>query len=491
MHLKRSAAVPLSVIVIGSGFAGIGMAIELDRAGIHDFLILEKAEDVGGTWRDNHYPGAGCDVPSHLYSFSFEPRTDWPHKYARQPEIHAYIRHCVVKYCLTSRIRLGCEVKGASFDAQQGVWLVDITNGEQLRCRALVSACGQLSRPQFPTLEGQGDFAGPAFHSAQWRHDIDLSGKRVAVIGSGASAIQFVPQIVPQAASVSLFQRSAPYVIAKDDSSYTARRHRRLARWPWLYQLDRARQYCSHEIRALGFVQFPALMKQIEQLSLRHMHSAIKDPVKRLALTPDYPAGCKRILISNDYYPALAEDKVSIVTDGIAKVVAEGVLDSNGQLHPADVLIYATGFAATDFLAPMRIVGLEGRDLNQAWQAGAEAYKGISVSGFPNLFILYGPNTNLGHNSIIYMLESQFRYIVQCLRTLRRRQLRYLDVLPQAQLRYNQRVQKAARKTVWAQGCSSWYLTAEGKQTVNWPGFTFSYRLLTRQLRLGDYALVR
>ncbi|MEH6563805.1 MAG: NAD(P)/FAD-dependent oxidoreductase [Halopseudomonas sp.] len=491
MDNPNASAQVLSAIIVGSGFGGIGMAIQLDQAGISDYLIIEKAEEVGGTWRDNHYPGAGCDVPSHLYSYSFEPRTDWPHKYARQPEIHSYIQHCVRKYHLQTRLRLGCELSNAEFDAATGVWQLTTAAGETLRCRALITACGQLNRPLMPSLEGIDSFAGPAFHSARWRSDIDLTGKRVAVIGTGASAIQFVPQIVPQVARLELFQRSAPYVIPKDDCEYDARKRARLQRFGWLHQLDRAWQYCTHEVRALGFVYFPSLVKQTEKSALSHMRKHISDPQKRAALTPDYPMGCKRILISNNYYPALAQDKVSLVTDAIDCVVPEGIKTRDGQVHPADVIIYGTGFAATEFLAPMRITGLHGLDLNQAWQQGAEAYKGISVSGFPNLFMLYGPNTNLGHNSIIYMLESQYRYVVQCLQTLQRRRLRYLDVQPQAQSRYNQHLQRQAKRTVWAQGCNSWYLTAEGKQTVNWPGFTFVYRFKTRKPELSDYDCVR
>ncbi|MEH6491578.1 flavin-containing monooxygenase [Halopseudomonas sp.] len=481
----------LGAIIVGSGFGGIGMAIQLDRAGISDFLILEKAGDVGGTWRDNQYPGAGCDVPSHLYSYSFEPRTTWPHKYARQPEIHDYIQHCTNKYQLRSRLRLNCDVSSAEFDEAEGHWNVTTGAGDTLRCRTLITACGQLNRPLMPNLDGIENFAGTAFHSARWRSDVDLGGKRVAVIGTGASAIQFVPQIVPQVASLDLFQRSAPWVIAKDDREYDAKKRARLQRFGWLHQLDRAWQYCSHEVRALGFVYFPSLVKQSEKSALKHLHQQVDDPQKRAALTPDYPMGCKRILISNNYYPALAQDKVSLVTEGIECVVPEGIKTRDGQVHPADVIIYGTGFAATEFLAPIRITGLQNRDLNSAWQHGAEAYKGISVSGFPNLFMLYGPNTNLGHNSIIYMLESQFRYIVQSIQTLRRRRLRYLDVRSDAQSSYNQRLQDSAKRTVWAQGCNSWYLTAEGKQTVNWPGFTFAYRHQTRKPRLSDHDCVR
>ncbi len=491
MTKKSSPAAPLDAIIIGTGFGGLGIAIQLDRQGISNFLLLEKAADIGGTWRDNHYPGSGCDVPSHLYSYSFEPRTTWPHKYARQDEIHAYIRHCADKYHLRQRIRLNCEVSEAHFDADSGCWQVTTAGGEPLIARNLITACGQLNRPLMPNIEGLDSFAGPAFHSAQWQHDVDLKGKRVAVIGTGASAIQFVPQIVPQVAQLDLYQRNAAWVLPKDDREYGEGRRRWLSRLPVLHQLDRLWQYLTHEVRALGFVHFPALVKYSEKAALRHLRRHISDPAKQAALTPDYPLGCKRILISNNYYPALNQPNVDIVTDGIEKVVPEGVVTRDGTLHPADVLIYGTGFAATEFLAPIRITGLDGRELNDVWRDGAEAYKGISVAGFPNLYVLYGPNTNLGHNSIIYMLESQFRYVIACVKAVRDRGLRYLDLQPEVQARYNQQVQDDARGTVWAQGCQSWYLTADGKQTVNWPGFTFTYRHMTRKPTWSDYVQVR
>ena len=491
MTKTRSPAAPLEAIIIGSGFGGLGMAIQLDRAGISQFLVLEKAADIGGTWRDNHYPGSGCDVPSHLYSYSFEPRTDWPHKYARQDEIHAYIRHCADKYHLRQRIRLNCEVSDARFDADSGCWQVTTASGETLTAHNLIAATGQLNRPLLPNIDGLGSFAGPAFHSAQWQHEVDLKGKRVAVIGTGASAIQFVPQIVPEVAQLDLYQRNAAWVLPKDDAEYSDNRRRWLTRLPLLHQLDRAWQYLSHEVRALGFVHFTSLVKSSEKAALRHLARQVSDPAKRAALTPDYPMGCKRILISNNYYPALNQPNVSIVTDGIEKVVPEGVVSREGRLHPADVLIYGTGFAATEFLAPIKVSGLDGKDLNATWRAGAEAYKGISIAGFPNLYVLYGPNTNLGHNSIIYMLESQFRYVINCIQARRDRGLRYLDLQPEVQARYNQKLQDAARDTVWAQGCQSWYLTADGKQTVNWPGFTFTYRQMTRKPTWSDYVQVR
>ncbi|MES2817597.1 MAG: NAD(P)/FAD-dependent oxidoreductase [Pseudomonadota bacterium] len=482
---------PLRLLIIGAGFGGLGMAIRLRQTGIEDFLILEKADEVGGTWRDNGYPGAACDVPSHLYCFSFEPKADWSRKYAPRAEIFAYLKHCADKYQLRPRIRFGCEVADAAFDAQAGLWRVRCVDGRIFRAQALISACGQLNRPAYPQLPGLERFEGEAFHSARWNHDYDLRGKRVAVIGTGASAIQFIPQIVPQVASLHLFQRSAAYVIAKPDRPYRAWEQALLGRWPRLLRLDRGLQYLMHEVRALALIAFPALMKPYLKGFHRHLARAIADPVLRGLLTPDYPLGCKRILISNDYYPALAQAKVQVIGQAITEVTARGLVTVDGREHGVDAIIYGSGFAATDFLAPMRISGLDGRELNQAWQAGAEAYKGISVSGFPNLFILYGPNTNLGHNSIVYMLESQFPYVLDGVRLLAARGLRYLDVKPPVMRQYNQRLQARVQGTVWDQGCTSWYKTASGKNTNNWPGFTFTYRRQTRVLEPSDYDCVQ
>lgn len=491
MHKNSQSGACLPVLIIGSGFAGLGLAIRLQQAGIEDFLLLEKAEEVGGTWRDNSYPGAACDVPSHLYSFSFEPKADWSRTFAPQAEIQGYLLHCVEKYRLRSRIRCRSEVVAAAFDASAGVWRVSLGDGEVLLARALVTACGQLNRPAYPKILGIERFRGEAFHSARWRHDLDLSGKRVAVIGTGASAIQFVPQIQPRVARLQLFQRSAAYVLAKPDRAYRPWEQALMRRWPLLQRIDRGLKYLQHEARALAFTLFPALMKPIGLSFKRHLARSVADAGLRRRLTPDYPLGCKRILISNDYYPALAQANVQVVNEGIREIGEDSLVTGDGQRHACDVLIYATGFLATDFLAPMQITGLDGRELNQAWQAGAEAYKGISVSGFPNLFMLYGPNTNLGHNSIVYMLESQFNYVLGCIRALQAPGLRYLDVKAEVQARYNRRIEAHAHRTVWAQGCTSWYKTASGKNTNNWPGFTFSYRHLTRAPELNDYDCIR
>lgn len=487
MTTNSPAAAPLRVLIIGAGFAGVGLAIQLRKRGIDDFLVLEKAASVGGTWRDNHYPGAACDVPSHLYSYSFEPKTDWSRKFAPQAEIVAYIQHCVDKHQLAGKIRCNTEVASAEFEQASGLWRVIGKDGQHYLAQALVSACGQLNQPAYPRIPGLESFAGEAFHSARWNHAYDLAGKRVAVIGTGASAIQFVPEIVPKVQHLTLFQRSAAYVISKPDRAYKRWELALLRRWPWLQQIDRGLKYVQHEVRALAFIHFPVLMKLFQFSFQRHLAAAIADPERQRQLQPDYPLGCKRILISNDYFPALAQGNVEIVNQAIQSITAHGVVTTDGREHPVDALIYGTGFAATDFLAPMQIKGLGGVELNQAWRDGAEAYKGISVSGFPNLFLLYGPNTNLGHNSILYMLESQFAYVLNCLGALQQQGLRYMDVKPQVQQRFNQHLQQVIRHSIWEQGCTSWYKNAAGKNTNNWPGFTFTYRQQTRHLELADY----
>ena len=491
MNNHSQTAKALRILIIGTGFGGLGMAIQLRQAGFEDFLLLEKAGDIGGTWRDNSYPGAACDVPSHLYSFSFEPKVDWSRKYAPQAEIHGYMQHCVDKYRLRPHIRLQAEVRSAAFDESAGLWRVSLSSGEELTAEVLISACGQLNQPAYPAIPGIEQFQGEAFHSARWRHDLDLAGKRVAVIGTGASAIQFVPQIQPRVAELKLFQRSAAYVLPKADRAYRPWELALLRRLPWLQRLDRSLQYLQHEVRGLAFISLPWLMKVFRSGFDRHLRRHIPDPALRARLQPDYPMGCKRILISNDYLPALAQANVQVIDTPIEAVTSTGIRTRDGQEHACDVLIYGTGFAATDFLAPMQIRGRDGVELNQAWREGAEAYKGISVSGFPNLFILYGPNTNLGHSSIIYMLESQFRYVLGCIQALQARGLRYLDVKAQVQQAYNRRIQADSHRTIWEQGCSSWYKTASGKSTNNWPGYTFTYRHLTRAPELADYDCIR
>ncbi|TDC53509.1 NAD(P)/FAD-dependent oxidoreductase [Actinomadura sp. KC345] len=474
-----------SAVIIGSGFGGIGMAIRLQQAGIRDVVVLEKAEGLGGTWRDNTYPGAACDVPSHLYSFSFEPKTDWTRRFPPQGEILDYLWHCARKYGVLEKVRFGTEVTEARFDEDRAVWRISTTGGE-LEARVLVSGCGQLNRPVLPEIEGRESFTGTAFHSARWDHGADLRGKRIAVIGTGASAVQIVPEIAKEAAELRLFQRSAPYVVDKPDRLYRGWEKAVLKNVPGLYELSRARIYALYESRALGFIKYPKLMSLLDKRFRDTLEEGVGDPALREALVPDYPMGCKRILISSDYYPAIARPNVDLVTDPIERITPSGVRTAERE-YDADVIVYATGFQTTGFLAPMKIVGRDGRELNEAWRDGAQAHLGITVSGFPNLFLLYGPYTNLGHNSIIYMLESQFRYVLGCVDAMRRHGLDWIDVRPDVQDAFTREMRERMRSTVWEAGCQSWYMDADGKVVNNWPGYTFAYRRATRRPDPRDF----
>ncbi|MBC7752117.1 MAG: NAD(P)/FAD-dependent oxidoreductase [Candidatus Saccharibacteria bacterium] len=482
---------PPRIAIIGTGFGGLGLAIRLKQSGINDFTLFEKASDVGGVWRDNTYPGAACDVPSHLYSFSFEQDLGWERRYGNAKEIHNYLRHCADKYDIRPHIQFNTEITSADFDAGKGLWRIQNAAGDVIEAEIFVSAVGQLNRPAYPKLKGLESFKGKTFHSATWDHDYDLMGKRVAVIGTGASAIQFVPEIAQQVAHLDVFQRSAPYVIPKPDRAYQVVEKTLFQKLPILQSLDRAIQYTSNEIRLMGFTTYVNETSLAEYIFQRHIREEIKDHKLRHRLTPDYPIGCKRILISNGWYKAIMRPNVDIVTDDIVEITPDGIQTQDGQIHEADTIIFGTGFAATQFLAPMQITGLEGRKLREIWKDGAEAYLGLTVSGFPNLYMLYGPNTNLGHNSIVYMIESQVNYIIDAIRTLTKKGLRYTDLRADVQNSFNKTIQERMKSTIWSQGCTSWYQTADGKNTNNWPGFTLEYRKRTRKFDVGNYTQVK
>ncbi|MGZ6793758.1 MAG: flavin-containing monooxygenase [Mycobacteriales bacterium] len=472
------------VTIIGAGFSGIGLAAQLLMDGVTDLTVLERGEDVGGVWRDNTYPGAACDVVSHLYSFSFAPEGRWSRRFAPQPEIHAYLRRVAEDFGVLPHVRFGTEVARAVYDEDRRCWDLELADGSTHETDVLVAACGQLSRPSYPRVPGVGEFAGPAFHSAEWDHDVDLTGKRVVVVGTGASAIQFVPEVAKRAAHVTVLQRSAPYVIPKPDRPYGPRAQRVLAEHPAVLKADRLRAFVGNEARSLGFNTAPKLLAGHQALFARLLRKQVADPELRAKLMPDYPIGCKRILISNDWYPALGLPHVDLVTSPVARVLPTGVQTEDGAVHEADVVIYGTGFAATELLLPMQVVGRGGRTMSEAWRDGAEAYLGTAVSGFPNLFLLYGPNTNLGHNSIILMLESQFAWVRQAVRRIRPGGS--LEVREDVQRAFNSWLQTRLKHTVFAGGCTSWYLTADGRNTQNWPGTTVAFRLRTRRLKESD-----
>src|SRR5690554_5787782 len=475
-----------SIAIIGSGFGGLGMAIQLKKAGLNNFIILEKSHQVGGTWRDNTYPGAACDVQSHLYSYSFEPKHDWSRRFSPQAEIQAYIEHCVDKYQLAEHIRFQAEVTQARF-TDDHLWQVELASGEALLVNSLITATGQLNQPAYPDIPGRETFTGNQFHSARWDHTVDLSQQRVAVIGTGASAIQFVPQIVPKVQQLTLFQRSGAWVIPKPDKPFAPWQQWAFKHIPGVDRVYRAIIYTKNEARGLAFTRFHKVLSFIawraKRMAARHVHDL--DKLKKAI--PTYNIGCNRILMANDWYSSLNQDHVDIVTDPIERIEGQTIFTANGNQHEVDTLIYGTGFKATDLLASMHIQGRNGLTLNQAWQNGAEAYKGISVAGFPNLFILYGPNTNLAHNSILYMLESQFRYVMSCLNSLQQQNAQSMDVIPARQTEFVTRLQQNLEQSVWASGCNSWYTNASGKNVANWYGFTFSYRRLTKQVQVADY----
>ncbi len=475
------------VIIIGTGFAGLGMAVALRKQGIENFLILEKSADVGGVWRDNSYPGAACDVPSHLYSFSFFPNPNWTRKFAPQGEIHAYLRDCAKKFDLLRHVRFGAEVSAAQFDEVRQHWTISMTDGTVLRAEILITAMGQLSRPAFPKMEGQDTFQGKAFHSAQWDHGFDMAGKRVAVIGTGASAIQFVPAIADKVKTMAVFQRSPAYILPRPDRAYSAL-EKALCRWvPWLMRLHRLAIYVQYESRALAFTRFKGLMKYAVGIPVqRLMKQQVTDPALRQRMTPDYQIGCKRILLSSGYLAAFNRSNVNLVTQGIRRITPTGVETADGQMHPVDAIVYGTGFAATEFLAPLSIKGRGGKDLSAAWSPDTKAYLGMTVPEFPNFFMLYGPNTNLGHNSIVYMIESQTRHVMRCLKKMNSSNSKVIEVLPKVYEQFTSDVQRGFASTVW-NGCTSWYVDARGYNSTNWPGFTLSYRWLTRTASLNAY----
>jgi cation diffusion facilitator CzcD-associated flavoprotein CzcO len=476
----------LAAIIVGAGFSGLCAGIELQRAGISDFVILEKADRVGGTWRDNAYPGAACDVPSHLYSYSFEPNPRWSRAYGGQPEILAYLEHCADAYGLRPYLRFGARVERATYDEASATWTVAVHGQPSLTARALILGNGALHLPAIPELPGHARFTGKTFHSARWDHAYPLDGKRVAVIGTGASAIQFVPQIAPRVARLDLFQRTPPWIVPKADRSISRGEQWLFEHVPGAHWLRRTGLYWRLEARVLGFAFAPKINQLAERLVRRNLAASVPDPVLREKLTPSYRLGCKRVLISNDYYPALARDNVELITDPIASIEPSGIRTASGALHEVDAIIYGTGFKVVDYLSSMQIVGVGRRELNDVWRSEVRSYLGINVSGFPNLFLLMGPNTGLGHNSMIFMIEAQARYAAQAVRAMRRNALASLDVRPGVEQAFRAELARKLEGTVWTSGCSSWYMAPDG-DVLLWPGFTFDYWRRTRRVDLRHY----
>jgi cation diffusion facilitator CzcD-associated flavoprotein CzcO len=471
--------------IVGAGFGGLGMAIELLRRGARDFVVLERAEEVGGTWRANTYPGAQCDVPSNLYSFSFAPKSDWTHAYPEQPQILEYLRHTADAFGVRPHLRLACEVTDASWDDDAMLWRIETSTGP-FEARALVAAPGLLSEPRVPA--GFEAFAGPVFHSARWDHHTPLSGRRVGMVGTGASAIQIGPRIQPEAQSLTVFQRTAPWIIPHPDRAIPEALQHLYARFPALQKVARAGVYAFHETIAPGLTYAPSLLKVQELTARALMRAQISDPALREQVTPDYEIGCKRILLSSDWYPMLQESNVELVTAGIDEVRSHSIVTADGREHELDALVMATGFNPVDIPLARRLHGRDGRSLREVWGGSPRAYLGTAVGGFPNLFLVYGPNINLGHTSMVYMLESQIHYVGQALERLGR--LGTLEVRQEVVDRYNEGLQRRLRRSVWNNGgCSSWYLDENGHNSIQWPGFTFNFRRRTRSFELSDYTL--
>ena len=479
------------IVIIGAGFGGLAMAIRLKQANLNDFIILEKADQVGGTWRENQYPGAACDVQSHMYSLSFAAKSDWSKRYAEAPEIFEYIQDLIQKFQLDHHIQFKQNVQSIRYDEHALHWTVGLSNGQNIESQFVIFASGPLHVAQIPKIKGIEKFKGEVFHSSEWQHDYDLNGKQVASIGTGGSAIQYIPEIAPQVKQLYVFQRTAAWVIPRDERRYGRLDQHLFARMDWFRQLHRARLYWSNESRVIPIMK-PKLMKFGQILAEAFIKFQIKDPQLAQKLTPDYVMGCKRILISNKYYPTFNRANVELITDAIQEVTEDSIITRDGQERKIDCLIYGTGFITDPriYLKSFNCFGLGGLELKQAWQAGAESYYGICTKHFPNLFQLLGPNTVLGHNSVIFMIEAQVNYIIQLIKLVNTSSARAVVVRDEVQDQFNVRVQQQLKGTVWQSGCVSWYQQDGGKNFALWPTYTWKYWLETRTLNPKDYQLV-
>jgi cation diffusion facilitator CzcD-associated flavoprotein CzcO len=476
------------VAIVGSGFSGLGAAVRLDEAGHRDFVVLERGNDVGGTWRDNTYPGAACDVPSHLYSYSFALNPNWTRSFSAQPEIEEYIRGVARRAGVLDRHVFGCDVTRAAWQDDRQHWELSTSHGT-MTSDVLIGAFGALAEPSLPAIPGIDDFDGELFHSAQWNHDADLTGKRVAVIGTGASAIQIVPAIADDVAHIDVYQRTAPWLLPRFDRPFT-----RVERWafrnvPGVLRLARAGIYAMRETQVVGLAKNPRMMKPFELIARAKIRTEIRDPELRRKVTPNFRIGCKRMLIANDWYPALDRDNVDLVTEGIGEIDGHSIVTKDGTVRDVDAIVVATGFHVTD--SPMfdTICGRDGRSLSQTFaDKGMRAYKGTTVAGYPNMFVLIGPNTGLGHTSMVYMIESQLNYVVDAITTMKSRGIGRIDVRQDQQDAYNEELQRKLAGSVWMTGgCASWYLDAHGNNTTLWPDFTFRFRKQTKRFDVDAY----
>jgi len=482
----------ISAAIVGGGFGGVGAAIKLLEAGITDLTIFERNDGVGGVWQANSYPGAACDVPSHLYSFSFAPGTEWSRRYAPQADIEQYLNHLVDDYGVRHHLRCNTAVESAQFDGNKKSWHVQSSDGQARHFDILISACGQLSNPSIPKLDGIEQFKGASFHSANWDHDYDFTGKRVAVVGTGASAIQFVPEVAKQAAHVDIYQRSAPWILHKFDRQYAAWEKRFFKRFPLRVNLSRRFFFSAFEILTYGFTTRHWLLKPMQAASNAFRRKEFRDHPDLLAkTTPDYQIGCKRALFSNDWYPTLKRPNVELIHGTSPSVTAHGLVDADGTERPVDVIIWGTGFKPLDFVAPMQVHGLDGRELSAVWNGRPEAYLGTTVAGFPNMFIMYGPNTNHGAGSVPYSNECQYRYILDAIKKLQNGDYGYLDLKSEVMENWRDEMERRSADSVWNKGgCSSWYVTDKGINTNNWPGPWLEYKRRTKSVKPQEYHFV-
>lgn len=480
-----------SAIVIGAGLGGLCVGAQLKQAQLDDFLIFEKAGKVGGTWRENTYPGCACDTPVAVYQFSFARTLNWSHLFPRAAEVQRYTEDLAERCGLRSHLRLGQGGSSAVWDDTRALWKVTTTSGETHEARVLVMALGQLNRPQLPAIAGRESFAGPAFHSAKWNHDVPLAGKRVAVIGSAASAIQLIPEVAKVASHLTVFQRSPNWILPRLDREVSPAERRLLASSPEVSDIEREHLYLQSDALFWQAFQYTEAGRAFyTEQALAHLQMQVADPELRKKLTPNYPIGCKRVLFADDYYPALMRENVALVTDPIDRIVPAGVVTRDGATHRADVIVYATGFETTEWHIEVDVTGRDGLKLRDAWKNGPEAYLGLTVAHFPNLFMIYGPNTNLGHNTITFMIERQAEYLVQCMKSMESRGLHAIEVTQAAQDRFNRDLQARLAKSTWADpGCNSWYKNAAGRITQNWCGDTREYRQATRNVAWNDYSV--
>lgn len=467
------------VVIVGTGFSGLGMAIRLAQRGESDYVVLEKADDVGGTWRDNRYPGCACDVPSRLYSFSFDQKPDWTRDFATADEIWTYLRDVADRHGVRERIEFGADLTSAAYSEQHRRWEVATADGRQWTADALVLGVGALHEPRLPDVPGLEDFGGPVFHSARWPARDGLDGQRVAVVGTGASSVQIVPALAPRTERITVFQRTPAWILPKHDKVWSERRKQMFASHPALQRAVRWRTYWELEARAPVFTRFPALARLAQRYALRQLREAVSDPLVRRQLTPDYTIGCKRILLSNDYWPAFERDDVQLVTDPIARVEPGAVVTADGTRHEVDALVLGTGFDLGGSFERIDLRGRGGQSLSDAWSTGMHAHLGITVAGFPELYLLLGPNTGLGHNSVVLMIELATRYVLEC---LDRARSGARDTSARAQARFTAEMLRRSRRTVWASGCRSWYLDRFGHNTAIWPGSTVAYWWRTRRV---------